>query len=804
MSSNFGLGDTMLSTAYKKRHWQEFQNVLEQSYDGLNKSNLWIYLMDAVDKSYFEPIKTLSRFCNSTELSEALIIACLAGNKLLVDWLVTKTSANVHFCNSDGMTPLSAAIRMNYWEVINYLIVNANVIPNERELRQCMRLAVGEDCSGKMQVLVRFCDVNLLNECLIISSLFGYINLVRWLLCNTQANYYCKDNLGLTPFTAACNQGHWDIVKYFVNEGYLNVSHAETWAYLLAIAGKDIPEVSISIIIEFSSKDQRNKALVSACKTDRLEVVKLLITKGGADYNSKDLNDALVTVCWLGQLSFVDWLVTNTSASVHYCNSNGMTPLSAAISMNHWDIIIYLIVNNYVIPNEFELRHCMRLAAEEGCVDKVKVLVRFCDSNLVNMCLITSCLFGHLNLVRWLLDNTQAYYHYKDNFGNTSFTAACKQGHWDVVKYFIEVGFLDLSDSDTWANLLAVAGKEIPEVSISVIMEFSAMDQRNESLVQACRNGQLKLVELLVFKGGANVNIEDDWGYTPLTAAIEACNWDIVSYLVKTPTFVPDKHDISQILTEAVNNDSTEEFERLAAFVKTSELNDFLYDACKYGQLEVVNWLLANSDVDVNYVQETEDMSFDSDSDSEIFTWPFRERNTTVSIACKEGYWDVVKSLINSPRFDDDEHDIPKLLLAATKDEQEEEIKFFAQHCFDDETLNEAFIIACKRGNLSVVQWFMSSNNSIDVNYHSDMSGETCLTIACDQDNWSIVKYLIQQSGFDRDEHKLCEYIFELADEGNFDEDCLEKAYLQAKALNELYDSDGDADMWESWSDPEQ
>ena len=195
---------------------------------------------------------------------------------------------------------------------------------------------------------------------------------------------------------------------------------------------------------------------------------------------------------------------------------------------------------------------------------------------------------------------------------------------------------------------------------------------------------------------------------------------------------------------------------------------------------------------------------FSASNDSTRIVWSFCSDYTSVSIACRRRHWEIVNCLIRSPTFDGNKHSCWRLLLAALLAEREEKVNIFAQYCGDKEKINDALVIACKIGNLNIAQWLVVEREA-DVNKHSELHDEkTCLTVACEEWHWGIVKFLVQQPHIDRKEHKLCEYIFEKADDGNFGEDDLMLAYLEAERLRDLYDSDDSGDLWESLSNPKE
>ena len=614
----------------------------------------------------------------------------------------------------------------------------------------------------------------------------GDLNGVHYLISHFNGDVNYQNEWGDTLLSISYRQGHWHLFNYLLAQENFDVTRHNVWLYLFDAADKGYVEPV--------------RLLSRLCST-------------------KDLNDALVIACLSGNLTVIEWLVLNFSVNIYYSNSNGVTPLSAAISRDQWQVINYLTTACRMTPSELDVLKCMRQAAGEGRLDKIQVLIRFSNLTILSECLLTSCLCGHVNVVHWLLCNTLADFKYEDILGFTPFTIACNQGHWDIVKCFVDTKRLDLSQANTWVYLLATAGRNIPEIAIYYIIQFSSVEQRNAALINSCEEGNLNVAELLVSKAGADINCRKySWGMSTLRAACSNRNWHIVNYLISTPTFDPTKHEIDDILFDALCFSSIEGFKYLAVFVTESVLNELLYDACKFGEREIVTWLVANTNVDVNFEREDNDDKDDtvdsdddynstssaSDESTQTLWWSSCSDHTPVSIACRKEHWDIVKCLIQSPTFVGYKHCCWRLLLAASLAEQDEEVKIFAQYCSNDEVINDALVIACKLDNLNIVQWLVSVCDA-DVNHHSYIhDGKTCLTVACEEWNWDIVKFLVQLPHIDREEHELCEYIFEKVDENNFEKNDLIQAYLQAERLRDLYDSDDDEVLWESLSNPEE
>ena len=626
-------------------------------------------------------------------------------------------------------------------------------------------------------------QLQLNTNCLMITELYelcqgGDLDSIIWIMSNYSLDVNYVNEWGDTLLSAAYRRCHWHIVKYLLNHKEFDTRKHSVWLLLL-----------------------------DAAKNDYLEPITMFLPYCSATSHS----EALMVACQSGNINVIRWLLQHSAANVNYKNqSRGMTPLSAAVSGNQYHVVKYLIEQTKISASE--LLQCVMLAASRGSVDELSMLALFCDVTFINECLIIACGYGYADVVLGLLRHTSADIRFVNNQGQCPITTALKQNHVDLIRSCVENGFINLSQSDTWRYFFALVEKDSLQNLLSMLITFSTSDQRNEALLDASRKGNdhLTVVRWLVEQAGADVNyVHNSQGDTPVVVACKVHQWAVVNYLVNTKTFNSSEHDFSGILIDITSNGCIDHFILLAPFADESDINDVLLVACEHGKLEIVSWLLTNTNADVNYFIEHYDRSSvdstsDTDSDSSFASdvlepWSQCYRHSAVSVACKGGHWNVVQYLIQSPKFDATGHEVKRLLLAAALADKEDVVQFFARHCINDiEAINDALVIASEQGKINIVK-FLVVSCSADINHCSAMyNGETCLTVSCNEGNWEIVKYLVQQPNIERNVHELCEFMFEVVDEGQFEEIDLKRSYFQAKVLQELYDADDDEDVFES------
>ena len=87
-------------------------------------------------------------------------------------------------------------------------------------------------------------------------------------------------------------------------------------------------------------------------------------------------------------------------------------------------------------------------AARKGRLKEAKLFsYKFSnDVMALSEALRLSCLKGHLNVVKWLIDYTAVDVNYINEWGMwTPLTAACENEYLDVVKYLVETGHADVN-----------------------------------------------------------------------------------------------------------------------------------------------------------------------------------------------------------------------------------------------------------------------------------------------------------------------------------------------------------------------
>lgn len=150
---------------------------------------------------------------------------------------------------------------------------------------------------------------------------------------------------------------------------------------------------------------------------------------------------------------------------------------------------------------------------------------------------------GHLDVVKYLIEEKKVDVNVGDRHGNTPLFEAQVGEHQEVVDYIKSKGGSLIAGNDETNGLCdAVFADDIENVRemIKGGVDVNAPNQQGSTALHiAALNGRLTLVEELL-KNGAQVNITNRWGYTPLQDAIRNKQKEVKQFLLENGAVVAD------------------------------------------------------------------------------------------------------------------------------------------------------------------------------------------------------------------------------------------------------------------------
>jgi ankyrin repeat protein len=200
-------------------------------------------------------------------------------------------------------------------------------------------------------------------------------------------------------------------------------------------------------------------------------------------------------------------------------NKNGNTALITASHHGHLEVVKFLLENPTQKAN-------VNAANNDGIT-----------------ALMQASEYGHLKIVEFLFSNSVSRYLYLDinafeKFGNTCLIYASMKGHKEIVTFLLAKGANVNATGKTGKTALIFASDGGHPDTVKILVENNALvdaltDTGSTALMYASKKGNLEVVKYLVEnpKQKANIELIDKDGKNALAIAEEAKKQDVVDYL---------------------------------------------------------------------------------------------------------------------------------------------------------------------------------------------------------------------------------------------------------------------------------
>ncbi|KAG6974038.1 hypothetical protein JG688_00003251 [Phytophthora aleatoria] len=436
--------------------------------------------------------------------------------------------------------------------------------------------------------------------------------------------------------------------------------------------------------------------------------------------------------------------------------------LRLAATGGHLAVVQYLIEGSRALVK----------AAYNGKIDAVRCLVEEYDMdvNVTNddgytclmkaayTALVIASRNGKIEVIRYLAEQCGADINVVNKEGFTALSVAAADGDTNIARYLADGCRAAVRD-----------GKSAP--------------------MRAAENGRIEIVQYLVEKCDADVDVKDNDGNTALMKAAENGKLEVVQYL--------DTRAMRELLDAALEGNLAAVQMRVGGAGATDK-EEVLRLAAAGGHLGVVQYLAKECDVDVNAARndgETAVMMAASNGMMEVIRYLAIQCNVVVNVrnqggdtalmkAVYNGKVEVVRCLVeecgvgvNAKSYDGETalmkaistgaievvHYLAKLestdinarnydedtaLLIATKIGKLEVIRYLAEQCGADvNDANEkgftALLVAAQNGDINVVR-YLADECDADVN-RKTKGGSTALSIAAASGKIEVVQYLAEK-----------------------------------------------------------
>ena len=470
---------------------------------------------------YFS-VKGININCKNNLGWNCLHIAAQNGHLSLCKTLIDKHSFDVHIVDNEGWTALHHSARSGSYDLVRYFSVMGNDIE---------------------------CKNNLGSNCLHIAALYGHLNLCKILINKHNFDMRVVDNNEWTALHYSAKKGSYDLITYFADMGTqinckngngMNCLHIAAQNGHLSLCKKLIDEHKIDLHI---TDNLGSTALHHSAKNGSYELV-LYLTNMGAKIDVKNSLgwNCLHITAQNGHLNLCKTLIDEYNFDVHIADNKGWTGLHHSAKVGSYELIIYFNDMGIDIDCKNNLGwNCLHIAALSGNLSLCKILIdkhnfdmhmvdndgcaalhhsarngsyelvtyfagEGTDINLKNKnginCLHIAAMYGHLNLCKKLIDRYNFDAHRADNHGWLALHYSARNGSYELVKYFADMGTDIACKSYLGSNCLHIAALY----------------------------GHFNLCKTLIDKHNFDVNMADNEGFTPLHQSLKYGSYELITY----------------------------------------------------------------------------------------------------------------------------------------------------------------------------------------------------------------------------------------------------------------------------------
>ncbi|MDA0976739.1 MAG: ankyrin repeat domain-containing protein [Proteobacteria bacterium] len=482
---------------------------------------------------------------------------------------------------------------------------------------------------------------------LMISSFYGNIQVVKYILNENEKDINFVDDSGHTALMLAGEKGYSEVVQYLLDKNAsTKVTDKNNWTPLMV-----------------------------ASQNGNLDIIKHLLDKN-ADIEARNINGdtSLIIACCNNHLDVTQFL-TSKGANIEAKNKDGWTPLMWASRYGHLGVAQYLISKGADIEaNDKISGTSLIIASDNGHLEVVQYLLdknastKVTDKNNWTPLMVASQ-NGNLDIIKHLLDKN-ADIEAASEDGGTSLIFACCNNHLDVTQFLTSKGAnIEAKDKDGWTPLMWASRYGhlgVAQYLISKGADIEAKDKiSGTSLIIASDNGHLEVVKYLVDMN-ANIEAASEDGGTSLIFAVQGGNFEIVKYLVEKTDDINATYEKGlTLLMVACSNGYLETVEYLiskGADIESRYSNGStsLMRACSNGHLDVVKCLVdEGANIEAKNIDAFTPLIFAAQDNHKNIIEYLIDKNakvdgenkgnislTALMMACQNGYLDIVKYLI--------------------------------------------------------------------------------------------------------------------------------------------------------------
>ena len=222
---------------------------------------------------------------------------------------------------------------------------------------------------------------------------------------------------------------------------------------------------------------------------------------------------------------------------------------------------------------------------------------------------------GHLDTVRCLFDQWKIDVNWRDSMHMTPLILAAKHGHIEVVKLLLLRKDINADPGDDrWRSALSWAADGYPAIA-RIFLDRNDVNINSEDrydctpLYYAAKSGSLEIVQLLLARPNLEINFNDA-NASPLAAAILSGVVEISKLFLERAKLSTTGFNLEGALLDAAENGNIQAvqmvlgLDRSLVGCRSVSGRTPLALAAQWGHTEVVRFLLKETDLDINCVDD--------------------------------------------------------------------------------------------------------------------------------------------------------------------------------------------------------
>jgi len=516
--------------------------------------------------------------------STCLHAAIKSGNLHIIDFLIRVRNCDPHCKTNYGITPLHIACELGNINVVEYLINVCECDPNSKDSNSWTphHYAVSQDNvntikylskdhydpdAKKVKPISQFYQACLLERIEIEKAMVQENNNLKSLGSSALSSLQSvmslkKDNSTMNKAFGVSKDSNDDnnqyasqLVKKYAEKSSLNNRMGPKLENLSNFTSND---VSKKIKEDLDCKEY--SPLHLACYQGFIETVKYLVSSKLYDPNSllADGQSCLHCATSGGDIATIRYLVEEHNCDPSCTDSQGITPLMLACRKGFTDVAKFF--QSQIASSCDTNRTMFLISLKCGHLDLVEHFISVLGWSPNERSLITplhiASSFGHLNIVKCLVEKHQCDPLKKGINMESSLHEAARKGRLDVIKYFIDVIGVDQNHEGEGGNTplhYSVDSGNLDAINYLLMEAHCNLSCVNHALQTplhlACAKGSLEVVRFLsrhiVFTDDPLLDIEKN---SPLHLAAAKGHFDIVKYL--TGSDDPDASYIPQLISD--------------------------------------------------------------------------------------------------------------------------------------------------------------------------------------------------------------------------------------------------------------